>query len=164
MTIPKRWLWAILALLDLPAGHPARRRAEPLVESHKKSHRKRLGKSLERRKEAASDHQAETGATRAVRRAVFARAAGRCEAGGCPGEPTAMDHFFGRARSELVETCWALCAEHDFQKTNNLPGRRFWLLRFRRHAEKHGYGKAMQMADQQLALDAAQHPKPLETT
>ena len=57
-----------------------------------------------------------------------------------------------------METCWLLCGGTDgchLGKTNNRPSRRFWLGRFRQHALKHGYARAIPMVDQLLALEPA---------
>lgn len=159
MKIPRRWLeYVETCASGIPAAGRVRIRAEQELEQHKAGRARRLSRSLGRRKGARAERAEATGARQALRDAVLTRAAGRCEACGADGQLLELDHFFGRARSETVETCWMLCGEDHFQKTNSLPGRRFWLLRFQRHAEKHGFGKALQLVGQQLALDAARHP------
>lgn len=78
-----------------------------------------------------------------IRRAVFARAAGFCECGcgkAVTEETGHLDHFFGRAKAEeAVSNCWALTPEHDHARTVNEPSASYWLVRFVRHAAKHGY-------------------------
>lgn len=161
MKIPSRWFPFVETCAGgIPAAGKLRARAEQLLEEHEASRARRLVRSLPRRKAEAADHAGEVRATKAVRRAVASRASGRCEATGADGTKLHMDHFFGRARSETVETCWMLSPAADFDKTHNIPSRRFWLLRFRRHAALHGYGRAIAMVDQQLALEQAQHPTP----
>lgn len=110
--------------------------------------------------------------TKDVRAAVMARAAEwarmaygmsnepACENCGAYGGPMDMDHMRGRARSESVETCWALCGGpngcHD-RKTRNLPSSAFWLEAFVRHCDKHAhlgpeYGDAAREASKRLAF------------
>lgn len=166
MKIPSRWFdFVKVCKLGVPAPPPIQMRAEKLITEHDASHALKLARTLPRRKAEASAHRAKTGATKAVREVVAARTPGRCEACGADGLKREMDHFFGKARSETVETCWMLCAPTPFSgchfdKTNSKWGRRYWLLRFRRHAALHGYGRAIAMVDQQLALEQAQHPTP----
>ena len=165
MKIPSRWLPYVEACCaGVPPAGKVRMRAEQLLKEHEAARAKKLARSLPRRKAEAADHAGEVRATKTVRRSVARRARGRCEATGAAGPKLSMDHFFGRARSETVETCWMLSPAADFDKTNNIPSRRYWLLRFRRHAALHGYGRAIAMVDQQLALEQAQHPAPKETT
>jgi hypothetical protein len=157
--LPSRWKPYVLDVATRPG--PLQSRAEKLVQQDLASHQRHLARTLPRRRKEHAEHLAITGARAAVRAAVFTRAAGRCECGGT--EITSrsghMDHFFGKARSENVETCWALCASCDHDKTENrIPGtnqvsRRWWLERFRRHCILHGYGRALVMVDQQLALE-----------
>lgn len=154
--IPSRWLRYVLDVASRPG--PLQARAEQLVQEHQAARGRRLARSLPSRKAKAVGRTAETGARRAIRNAVFTRSGGRCEC--CGTEITKrtfeLDHFFGRARSELVETCWALCSRDQgchFEKTNSRPTRRWWLERFRRHAVLHGFGRAIPMVDQLLALE-----------
>jgi 5-methylcytosine-specific restriction endonuclease McrA len=77
-----------------------------------------------------------------VREAVMNRSVGLCEA--CvkdltltdPGE---LDHFFGKARAESVESCWLLCRACHRAKTDNNPSAAWWLDRFDAHARFYGY-------------------------
>lgn len=50
-----------------------------------------------------------------------------------------LDHYFGRARAESVETCWAIAEGCHYLKSNNVPSASAWIERFITHAEKHGY-------------------------
>lgn len=167
MKIPSRWLPFVQACAEQLA--PASRMgglAQKLLEEHGATHKRRLARTLPRRKAAAAERAERTGATRATRGAVVSRAGGRCEC--CGAEVTSrsgeLDHFFGRARSELVETCWLLCNGQEggchLGKTMNMPSRRFWLVRFHRHALKHGYARALQLAEQQLALEPTPETSP----
>ena len=153
MTIPSRWLPFVLDVATRPGRLQSR--AEKLVQDHQAARGRRLARSLPRRKAAKAGRAERTGARAALRAAVFSRAAGRCEC--CGLEITTrsgeLDHYFGRARSENVETCWLLCRTCHGEKTENRPNRRWWLERFRRHAVLHGYGRAIAMVDQQLALE-----------
>jgi 5-methylcytosine-specific restriction endonuclease McrA len=153
--VPSRWLPFVLDVATRPGRLQAR--AEQLVQQHQASHARKLARTLPRRKAAKAEHQEKTGARKAVRGAVVSRAGGRCEA--CGVEVTSrsgeLDHFFGRARSENVETCWLLCGACHFAKTNWMPARAAWLNRFRRHALLHGFGRAIPMVDQLLALEPA---------
>lgn len=85
----------------------------------------------------------------AVRAAVVTRADGRCECGcGAPVPPGEVDHFFGRAKSEeSVANCWLLTPACHFAKTRNSPSARAWLVKFRAHAELHGYLEAQIRAE-----------------
>lgn len=77
-----------------------------------------------------------------VRTEVMIRASARCEnCGRIESEfnHLEMDHFWGRARAESVETCWALCNECHRWKTANNPSRQFWLMRFVGHCKNFGY-------------------------
>jgi 5-methylcytosine-specific restriction endonuclease McrA len=99
----------------------------PFKPRAEKKEEKRLG-----RKEARA----------AVRAACVARSDGRCEA--CPeaaiyGERLEMDHFYGRAFSESVETCWMLCSPCHRLKTENNPSREAWDRWFMEHCARHGF-------------------------
>jgi hypothetical protein len=99
---------------------------------------------------------AKRAATSAVREAVLERAQGTCECG-C-GEPftfgisglATMDHFEGKARSESLETCWALRWACHNRKTNNYPDAAFWLESFIAHCDKHAYPEAADRARTRL--------------
>lgn len=100
--------------------------------------------------------------TMAVYDAVATRAAGMCECG-CDralGDVLSfyaapeMDHFWGRARAESVETCWMLRAECHRDKTNNRPDRREWLGRFAQHCLRYEYRTERRRAlDRKDSLD-----------
>jgi len=86
-----------------------------------------------------------------VWKAVQERSGGRCES--CSrgsGNYGQTDHFFGRARAEGVESCWLLCMECHYRKTNNQPSARFWLEMFVAHCAKHGYEAARERATKRL--------------
>jgi hypothetical protein len=154
--VPSFWLRFVTDVAARPG--PLQKEAERCVQDTHAARERRLARSLPRRKAKAAARSVETGARRAVRQAVVTRAGGRCEA--CGTHVTAasgeLDHFFGRARSESVETCWLLCPGAvgcHRSKTDNQPSRRWWLERFRRHAVLHGFGRAIPMVDQLLALE-----------
>jgi hypothetical protein len=151
--IPSRWLRFVLVAATTPGPH--QRAAEALVQGHQDAHSRKLARTLPRRKAAAAGRQERTGARKALRDAALTRAGGRCEATGLdlPAKVLEMDHFFGKARSENIETVWMLSPAAHIDKTRNHPTRRWWLERFRRHAVRHGYGRAIAMVDQQLALE-----------
>lgn len=96
--------------------------------------------------------------TKAIRAAVMERADGRCEHCGWafqsfnPGE---LDHAFGRARAESVETCWALCRDCHRQKTNNDPSAAHWLEAFAELAEGLNYSESASRARALLAKHEA---------
>lgn len=104
--------------------------------------------------------EAKRAASKAVYRAVKARAAGRCEACGARrGAAMHMDHFWGRAKAdESVETCWMLCPHCDRLKTENVPSRMEWLVRFAAHCAAHRYDSQKPRIESQIALERAQHP------
>lgn len=82
-----------------------------------------------------------------VRAAVVLRANGRCECGcncaipfvGHSAFTPELDHFFGRAHAESVETCWLLARIHHQSKTENYPTREYWDALFADHCKRHGY-------------------------
>ena len=159
MKVPSRWRPFVEACAaGIPPSGVIQARAEALLEDHRAGRERQLARSLPRRKAERAGRAAETGARRALRAAVFTRAGGRCECCGVEissgsGE---LDHFLGRARSENIETTWALCggpAGCHQKKTDNRPTRVFWLVRVRRHATLHGLGQALQLVQQQLALE-----------
>jgi hypothetical protein len=89
-----------------------------------------------------------------VRAAVFERAGGECECG-CgrvfgPADPGELDHFFGKAREESVESCWALTRWCHHQKTVNAPSAAEWLARFAGHCAKYLYWDTWRHAKSRL--------------
>jgi len=99
---------------------------------------------------------------RMVRTRCVERAAGRCECG-CGvyvgTEALHLDHFWGRAREESIESCWMLAPRCDRDKTENKPTRRAWLAFFAAHCLRNGYREQMLKVDRALILDQAQHPE-----
>lgn len=93
-------------------------------------------------------------ATRAVRAAVLERARGQCECGcGRPfvlGGPE-LDHFFGRARAESVQACWALRSDCHHRKTTATPSAEAWFERFRAHCIRYSYWAEAKRAASRLA-------------
>jgi 5-methylcytosine-specific restriction endonuclease McrA len=88
-----------------------------------------------------------------VRALVMARAEGRCEhcdAAETNFSPLELDHFFGKARSESAETCWALCRQCHRNKTDNTPSAASWLMAFITHAGFSGFTDARNMAVRRL--------------
>lgn len=90
-----------------------------------------------------------------IRNAVNARAGYLCECG-CGrwfrgvGGAAQLDHFFGRARAQSVETCWRLREDCHFNKTNNSPSAGYWLEKFIEHCRKHGYAVELEQAEARL--------------
>lgn len=83
---------------------------------------------------------------RAVYKAVAKRAGVMCECG-CGrsfgqffGMPT-VDHFWGVARSETVESCWRLRWDCHRQKTESIPTRSAWFAKFISHCDRYGYSE-----------------------
>jgi 5-methylcytosine-specific restriction endonuclease McrA len=114
------------------------------IASRKASKAKRETRAKTKRDESAG-----------IRALCMLRAAGRCEHCGYVApdwEPLELDHFFGRARVESVETCWMLCRGCHRRKTNNDPVPSVWLELFAFHAEKHGYSDAARRARDRLAF------------
>lgn len=163
MKIPSRWLpYVEAAAASGRAAADVRGRAMRLLEEHGAAHKRRLARTLPRRKAATAERADRTGARQALRLAALSRAGGRCEACGDEvGSKTAeLDHFFGRARHEDIETVIVLCRPCHFAKTNSMPSRLAWLHRFRRHAERLGYGRAITLVHQQLALEPTPETSP----
>jgi hypothetical protein len=80
----------------------------------------------------------------AIRREVFARSAGRCEACSSPLYGRAvLDHWEGgtgrRRVRESIETCWALCLPCDRKRTLNKPHAEQWNVWRERHCQRYGY-------------------------
>ena len=75
-------------------------------------------------------------ALKKIRHLVFLRSRNHCECG-CgrwiTEESMHLDHFWGRARQESVESCWALHPECDQLKTLNKPDWSAWGTRFLAH-------------------------------
>lgn len=113
-----------------------------------------------KRKARESKAKTKREATSEVRAAVMARADMECECGcgqwfgGLLGAAE-LDHFWGKARAESVETCWALASHCHRLKTNNNPSARHWLLRFHAHCENHGYTTEAARARDRLAFVSA---------
>ena len=109
----------------------------------------RTAAKKERRAERAEKKATKREQRADVRAAVMARANGICECGcghrldedGFLFRPE-MDHFFGKSRSESIETCWLLAAAHHERKTQNFPSRVAWLEKFIEHCQRHGYAEA----------------------
>ena len=99
-------------------------------------------------------------ATQRIRAAVCLRADGSCESCGhwvgLEGEDGHMDHAFGRAKvPQDVANCWLLCIACDNARTNNRPDAATWLMRFARHATRHGYAAEYERAAGKLQVLAA---------
>jgi 5-methylcytosine-specific restriction endonuclease McrA len=68
-----------------------------------------------------------------------------------PAAHAQLDHFFGRVRAkQSAQNCWRLRPECHRAKTNNQPSAAYWLQKFVKHAEKHGYGEEFRMAARRL--------------
>lgn len=89
-----------------------------------------------------------------VRLAVMERANGSCEY--CRADSLLsdleLDHMFGQARSESLETCWALCRYCHREKTNNRPDAEFWLREFITHCGTFGYSAAAERAKRRITF------------
>lgn len=96
-----------------------------------------------------------------IRHAVFLRANNRCECG-CgrwvTEESMHLDHFWGRARDESVESCWALHLECDTQKTLNRPDWATWGQKFLEHARHHGYEAQVEKVNRRIHWNIARAP------
>jgi hypothetical protein len=84
-----------------------------------------------------------------VKHLLAARAHGKCEACGCfLGDRGELDHFFGRAKAEELEsTCWLICSECHYSKTRNHPNAAHWLSLFIAHCVRWGYHESRQRAE-----------------
>lgn len=93
-----------------------------------------------------------------IRAEVFERAGHFCECGcgvpfgGFQGSKQ-PDHFMGKARSESVDTVWALRAGCHDAKTLNHPSASYWLRKFIAHAERHCYWGAANKARERLVSE-----------
>jgi 5-methylcytosine-specific restriction endonuclease McrA len=108
--------------------------------------RRTLRKPKEAKRKAKREARGEVGA------AVMDRAHGRCECCGSGDGLLELEHFFGRARAESLETCWALCRACHRSKTDNDPSAAWWLKRFARHCEHYRYSEAEARARKRLAF------------
>lgn len=156
MTIPSRWRPFVLDVATRPG--PLQARAEQLVQEHQAARGRRLARSLPRRKTAAAERGARTGARRALREAAVTRAGGRCEACGVdvPEKLLELDHIFGRGRSEHIETVWMLCRSCHREKTNNSPSHMAWLERAFEWAGRRGFGRTRLLAGRAMELEKGQ--------
>jgi hypothetical protein len=72
-------------------------------------------------------------ALKKIRYQAFVRSSNHCECG-CgrwvTEESGHLDHFWGRARQESIESCWFLHPECDLNKTLNKPDWASWGRRF----------------------------------
>lgn len=98
--------------------------------------------AVERKKAKAAKKATKREQRADVRALVMARSLGLCEA--CvkdltPADPGELDHFFGKARAESVESCWLLCRACHRAKTDNKPSAAWWLDKFGGHARFSGY-------------------------
>lgn len=112
------------------------------LESFLEKHAPRRRKPSLRKAEKEEKKLGKKGARADVRAACVARCNQQCEACGQPSMyigPLEMDHFYGRAFSESVETCWMLGPECHRQKTENDPTREFWDAKFAIHCKLYGY-------------------------
>lgn len=141
-----------LSLLDLVSDHAGMWSVEELRAALKikRPAKKAFVTAPTRKQEKAKKDRTKKAKRQDVRALVFLRAGGRCECG-CGRaftdfDPGHFDHFFGRARAESVETCWALARDCDRAKTLNSPSAEYWLVTFQDHCERHGYEKARQRA------------------
>lgn len=96
--------------------------------------------------------------TSEIREEVMKRAGLVCECGcgrwfrGFNGAAQ-LDHYDGRARSESVETCWALRADCHREKTDGVPSSIEWHERFLAHAQRHGYATAAICARRRIGAE-----------
>lgn len=101
-----------------------------------------------RKQDSSKKSEVHRASTKEIRAAVMVRANFRCEVihsgGRCALPAISMDHWLGgagrRRQQQKVETCWALCATHDYQRTHNVPSAAVWNERRRRHCDVHGHG------------------------
>ena len=110
--------------------------------------------TTKRQKRRLREPEAQTVAV--IRAICVERGGGRCEACGVdPWRGISMDHFWGRAREESVESCWMLCAGPtgcDRQKTDNFPSRLHWVRLFGVHVALHRYSKQVEKTRNEEAL------------
>jgi hypothetical protein len=150
-----------------PLGEDLRRLHELLEEKTvakvRPLRRKRTAEEKASKAAKLSKRAARHRRTSDVRIPVMKRAGLVCECGckrwfkGFAGAAT-MDHFFGKARAESVETCWALRADCHAEKTDNkLHGktdRAAWLRKFIAHCDRYGYSAAAEEARAELESQA----------
>lgn len=74
---------------------------------------------------------------------VRVRADHCCEVFGCELPIFSVDHWLGgsgrRLAEQSVESCWALCAIHDDNRTNNWPSAAKWNREREKHCKRWGY-------------------------
>lgn len=157
-----RWLLSVRQELEWADGSPA-----PRVFAELKAAIARLGSTkkvatrrMKRLKKFVTALEKRT-ARQEVRALVMTRADGRCEA--CAFaftalNPAELEHFFGKARGESLEACWALCKRCHREKTDSVPSARQWATWFIEHQKQHGYDttqarRVFHRANDKAALD-----------
>jgi hypothetical protein len=107
----------------------------PLLRERKAPAKRLPGESkAAKRERRRAEHREETAA---IRKAVFERAGGRCEAwmheGGperCCRPAVVLDHWLGgvgrKREQQSVETCWALCEDCNRDRTASYPDADWW--------------------------------------
>ena len=131
-------------------GHEPARRLMASKERAKAEARRRSRARPRAPDRKAAKAEGKVRCRREVRDACVRRARGRCEqCGDWQGPDLHLDHFWGRAREESVESCWMLCPGCHEDKTNNRPNRGEWLFAFGIHC------KGLDYAEQVAKVEAA---------
>lgn len=94
-----------------------------------------------------------------LHQAIVTRCRGVCECGcGKRVPPGEVDHFFGRAKApEDAQHCWLLHVDCHKAKTDSVPDRRAWLLKFIAFCGRHRFHDAGALAQKKLAADDYLH-------
>lgn len=152
ISLPVRHAKVLLGEFDDIAGRDTElvRAVEALREAIQPSPKKR---AVRRAVKAAKQSKRETknAETAAIRRAVFARAEGRCEL--CRiNLPSEMHHAFGRVRvAQSERNCLALCRSCHHDLTENDPSAFYWWSKVRTHFRFHGLDAEAAEAEREIA-------------
>lgn len=150
---------ALQAAISAAEKLAARRRSRPVPLPHPKPN------ANDRKAKALREDAAQARKDRKVYEAVGHRAGERCEAcgnrfGSGLQDQDIRDHFWGRSKeTTAIPTVWIICGACNRAKTDNDPGRAYWIGKFLIHCNRYGYAeqaaRCVRELEAERAIDAA---------